>query len=141
MGAPMTSDWAGQMAALFDEAEAATPGTERAAVLCQIADIQDRRLGDPAAALSVLQAALRAAPRRSPGRPGPRARGDGPMGGSRRGLAAPRGPFSRRQRPADRGPVSAGGAAGRRPWRPACGGGTAVAGSHVACGGGAPAQL
>lgn len=62
MGAPMTSDWAGQMAALFDEAEAAPPGTERAAVLCQIADIQERRLGDPAAALSVLQAALGEAP-------------------------------------------------------------------------------
>ena len=40
----MTSDWAGQMAALFDEAEAAPPGTERAAVLCRIADIQERRM-------------------------------------------------------------------------------------------------
>lgn len=62
MGAPMTSDWAGQMAALFDEAEAAPPGTERAAVLCQIAEIQERRLADPGAALSVLQAALAEAP-------------------------------------------------------------------------------
>ncbi|HSS40118.1 MAG TPA: tetratricopeptide repeat protein, partial [Polyangia bacterium] len=58
----MTSEWAGQMAALFDEAEAAPPGTERAAVLCRIADIQERRLGDPGAALSVLQAALGEAP-------------------------------------------------------------------------------
>ena len=63
MGAPMTSDWAGQMAALFDEAEAAPPGTDRAAVLCRIADIQERRLGDPVAALSVLQAALGTHPR------------------------------------------------------------------------------
>ncbi|HVV16925.1 MAG TPA: hypothetical protein VHH90_06950 [Polyangia bacterium] len=58
----MTSDWAGQMAALFDEAAAAPPGTERAAVLCRVADIQERRLGDPGAALSVLQAALGEAP-------------------------------------------------------------------------------
>jgi hypothetical protein len=62
MGDPMTSDWAGQMAALFDEAESAPPGTERAAVLCRIADIQERRLGDPGGALSVLQAALAEAP-------------------------------------------------------------------------------
>ena len=63
------------------------------------------------------------------------------MGGSRRGLAAARGPFSRRQPPADRGAASSGVAAGRRPRRPACGGGTAAAGPHVGCGGGAPAQL
>ncbi|HVT08576.1 MAG TPA: hypothetical protein VHO67_14055 [Polyangia bacterium] len=58
----MTSDWAGQMAALFEEAEAAPPGTERAVVLCQIAEIQERRLAEPGAALSVLQAALSNAP-------------------------------------------------------------------------------
>jgi tetratricopeptide (TPR) repeat protein len=59
---PMTSDWAGQIAALFEEAEATPPGADRAAVLCQIAELQERRMGDPGGALSVLQAALADAP-------------------------------------------------------------------------------
>ncbi len=58
----MTSDWAGQIAALFDEAEATPPGAERAAVLCRIAEIQERRMGDPPGALSVLETALSEAP-------------------------------------------------------------------------------
>ncbi len=58
----MTSDWAGQIAALFDEAEAALPGAERAAVLCRIAEIQERRMADPNGALSVLETALSEAP-------------------------------------------------------------------------------
>ncbi len=58
----MTSDWAGQIAALFDEAEATPPGAERAAVLCRIAEIQERRMGDPTGALSVLETALGEAP-------------------------------------------------------------------------------
>ncbi len=61
-GLPMTSDWAGQIAALFDEAEAAPPGAERAAVLCRIAEIQERRMADPNGALSVLETALSEAP-------------------------------------------------------------------------------
>jgi tetratricopeptide (TPR) repeat protein len=58
----MTSDWAGQIAALFEQAEATPPGVDRAAVLCQIAELQERRLGDPGGALTVLQAALADAP-------------------------------------------------------------------------------
>lgn len=58
----MTSDWAGQIAALFDEAEATPPGAERAAVLCRIAEIQERRMADPTGALSVLETALAEAP-------------------------------------------------------------------------------
>jgi len=58
----MTSDWAGQIAALFDEAEATPPGAERAAMLCRIAEIQERRMADPSGALSVLEMALAEAP-------------------------------------------------------------------------------
>jgi tetratricopeptide (TPR) repeat protein len=58
----MTSDWAGQMAALFDQAEATPPGPDRAAVLCRIAEIQERPMADPGGALSVLEMALAEAP-------------------------------------------------------------------------------
>jgi len=58
----MASEWAGQIAALFEEAEVTPPGADRAAVLCQIAELQERRMGDPAGALSVLEAALADAP-------------------------------------------------------------------------------
>ena len=58
----MTSEWEGQIAVLFEEAEATPPGADRAAVLCQIAELQERRMGDPGGALSVLEAALADAP-------------------------------------------------------------------------------
>src|SRR4051812_26536006 len=51
-------DWSARAAELFGEAEAAPSSAERVALLCRVAEIYERRLADPNAALLTLQAAL-----------------------------------------------------------------------------------
>src|SRR5579871_332326 len=55
---PPVEDWQGRIERLLSEAETAAAGAERAAVLCRISEIYERRLGDPNGALLTLQAAL-----------------------------------------------------------------------------------
>jgi tetratricopeptide (TPR) repeat protein len=55
---PPGEDWAARVEELLAQAEAAPPGSERAQVLCGVAEIYERRLGDPNGALVTLQAAL-----------------------------------------------------------------------------------
>ena len=55
---PPGENWAARIDALLLEAESAPAGAERTAVLCQISEIYERRLGDPNAALVTLQTAL-----------------------------------------------------------------------------------
>jgi tetratricopeptide (TPR) repeat protein len=55
---PTGEDWPARIEELLGEAEAAPSVTERSAVLCRVAEVYERRLGDPAAALVTLQAAL-----------------------------------------------------------------------------------
>ncbi len=59
---PAGEDWAARVEELLVEAEAAPSGTERAQVLCRVAEIYERRLGDPSSALVTLQAALEEEP-------------------------------------------------------------------------------
>jgi golgin subfamily B member 1 len=56
--APPGEDWAARVEELLGQAEVAAPGSERAQVLCRVAEIYERRLGDPNGALVTLQAAL-----------------------------------------------------------------------------------
>ena len=51
-------DWPARVDELLAEAEAAPSVADRVAVLCRVAEIYERRLGDPPAALVTLQAAL-----------------------------------------------------------------------------------
>ena len=51
-------DWQARIEELLGEAEAAPSIADRTAVLCRVAEVYERRLGDPAAALVTLQAAL-----------------------------------------------------------------------------------
>ena len=51
-------DWSARIEQLLTEAEAAPSVAERADVLCRVAEIYERRLGDPNGALVTLQAAL-----------------------------------------------------------------------------------
>jgi len=51
-------DWQARIEELLGEAEAAPSIGDRTAVLCRVAEVYERRLGDPAAALVTLQAAL-----------------------------------------------------------------------------------
>jgi tetratricopeptide (TPR) repeat protein len=51
-------DWPARIEQLLTEAEAAPSVAERANVLCRVAEIYERRLGDPNGALVTLQAAL-----------------------------------------------------------------------------------
>ena len=44
---PPGENWAARIDELLVEAEAAPSGAERTAVLCQISEIYERRLGDP----------------------------------------------------------------------------------------------
>src|SRR5579871_5114947 len=55
---PPVEDWQGRIEQLLSEAETAAAGAERAAVLCRISEIYERRLGDPNGALVTLQTAL-----------------------------------------------------------------------------------
>ena len=55
---PPGENWAARIDALLVEAESAPAGADRTAVLCQISEIYERRLGDPNAALVTLQTAL-----------------------------------------------------------------------------------
>src|SRR3954470_15844433 len=55
---PPGENWAARIDALLLEAESAPAGAERTALLCQISEIYERRLGDPNGALVTLQAAL-----------------------------------------------------------------------------------
>ncbi len=55
---PPGEDWTARVEELLGQAEAAPSGSERAQVLCRIAEIYERRLGDPNGALVTLQAAL-----------------------------------------------------------------------------------
>src|ERR1022692_537514 len=55
---PPGEDWAARVEELLAEAEAAPSGAERAQVLCRVAEVYERRLGDPNGALVTLQAAL-----------------------------------------------------------------------------------
>jgi tetratricopeptide (TPR) repeat protein len=55
-------DWSARAAELFGEAEAAPSSAERVALLCRVAEIYERRLADPNAALLTLQAALEQEP-------------------------------------------------------------------------------
>ena len=57
-GPPSGEDWPARIEELLGEAEAAASVAERCAVLCRIAEIYERRLGDPNGALVTLQAAL-----------------------------------------------------------------------------------
>jgi uncharacterized protein HemY len=56
--APGGEDWQARIEELLGEAEAAPSIGDRTAVLCRVAEVYERRLGDPAAALVTLQAAL-----------------------------------------------------------------------------------
>jgi tetratricopeptide (TPR) repeat protein len=51
-------DWSARIEELLAEAEAAPTTADRAAVLCRVAEVYERRLGDANAALVTLQAAL-----------------------------------------------------------------------------------
>jgi golgin subfamily B member 1 len=55
---PPGENWAARVDALLLEAQTAPAGGERTAVLCQISEIYERRLGDPNGALVTLQTAL-----------------------------------------------------------------------------------
>ena len=55
---PSGDDWPARIDELLTEAEAAPSVAERAEVLCRVAEIYERRLGDPNGALVTLQAAL-----------------------------------------------------------------------------------
>ena len=55
---PSGEDWPARIDQLLGEAEAASSIGERADVLCRVAEIYERRLGDPNGALVTLQAAL-----------------------------------------------------------------------------------
>ncbi|HMC95860.1 MAG TPA: hypothetical protein VKO16_13925, partial [Polyangia bacterium] len=55
---PAGEDWAALVEEHLVQAEAAPSGTERAQALCRVAEIYERRLGDPSSALVTLQAAL-----------------------------------------------------------------------------------
>jgi tetratricopeptide (TPR) repeat protein len=55
---PPVEDWSGRIEQLLAEAETAAAGAARAAVLCRISEIYERRLGDPNGALVTLQTAL-----------------------------------------------------------------------------------
>src|SRR5262245_54698983 len=55
---PSGEDWPARIEELLTEAEAAPSVGERATVLCRVAEIYERRLGDPNGALVTLQAAL-----------------------------------------------------------------------------------
>jgi golgin subfamily B member 1 len=55
---PSGEDWPARIEQLLTEAEAAPSVGERATVLCHVAEIYERRLGDPNGALVTLQAAL-----------------------------------------------------------------------------------
>jgi tetratricopeptide (TPR) repeat protein len=55
---PSGEDWPARIEQLLTEAEAAPSVAERATVLCHVAEIYERRLGDPNGALVTLQAAL-----------------------------------------------------------------------------------
>ena len=55
---PPGENWGARIDALLLEAESAPAGAERTAVLCQISEIYERRLGDPSGALVTLQTAL-----------------------------------------------------------------------------------
>jgi tetratricopeptide (TPR) repeat protein len=55
---PSGEDWPARIEQLLTEAEAASSTTDRADVLCRVAEIYERRLGDPNGALVTLQAAL-----------------------------------------------------------------------------------
>ncbi|HXT99781.1 MAG TPA: tetratricopeptide repeat protein, partial [Polyangia bacterium] len=55
---PSGEDWPARIEELLTEAEAAPSIAERANVLCRVAEIYERRLGDPNGALVTLQAAL-----------------------------------------------------------------------------------
>ena len=55
---PPGEDWPARIEQLLTEAEAAPSVAERAEVLCRVAEIYERRLGDPNGALVTLQAAL-----------------------------------------------------------------------------------
>jgi len=55
---PPAEDWGARVEELLAQAEAAAPGSERALLLCRVAEIYERRLGDPSGALVTLQAAL-----------------------------------------------------------------------------------
>src|ERR1700722_10254092 len=56
--APPGEDWAARVDETLGGAEAAAPGAARAQLLCRVAEIYERRLGDPNSALVTLQAAL-----------------------------------------------------------------------------------
>ena len=56
--APSGEDWPARIEELLGEAEAAPSVGERVDVLCRVAEIYERRLGDPNGALVTLQAAL-----------------------------------------------------------------------------------
>jgi len=55
---PSGEDWPARIEQLLTEAEAAPSVADRATVLCHVAEIYERRLNDPNAALVTLQAAL-----------------------------------------------------------------------------------
>ena len=55
---PPGEDWSARIEQLLTEAEAAPSVAERTEVLCRVAEIYERRLGDPNGALVTLQAAL-----------------------------------------------------------------------------------
>src|SRR5580704_17948079 len=55
---PPAEDWGARVDELLAQAEAAPPGSPRALLLCRVAEIYERRLGDPGGALLTLQAAL-----------------------------------------------------------------------------------
>src|SRR4029078_1149232 len=55
---PSGEDWPARIEQLLTEAEAAPSVADRASVLCHVAEIYERRLNDPNAALVTLQAAL-----------------------------------------------------------------------------------
>jgi len=55
---PSGEDWPARIEQLLSEAEAAPTVAERATILCHVAEIYERRLGDPNGALVTLQAAL-----------------------------------------------------------------------------------
>jgi tetratricopeptide (TPR) repeat protein len=60
--APPGEDWPARVDELLGQAEASAPGSERAQLLCRVAEIYERRLGDPNGALVTLQAALQEDP-------------------------------------------------------------------------------
>src|SRR5438093_13464241 len=59
---PSGEDWPARIEELLVEAEAAPSTAERAGVLCRVAEIYERRLADPSAAIVTLQAALEQEP-------------------------------------------------------------------------------